>query len=79
VAQATVVNQFVKNVLQLNSASSVIVLGDLNDFHWSLPLIVCPRPSLQSILNLPDTTTTHFCYVLSLCVRRSSQEVFSMT
>jgi uncharacterized repeat protein (TIGR01451 family) len=38
IAQATVINAFVQNILTLDPQANVIVLGDLNDFQFSPPL-----------------------------------------
>jgi uncharacterized protein len=38
VQQATLVNSFVNDILDINSDANVIVLGDLNDFEFSTPI-----------------------------------------
>ncbi len=50
VAQATVVRDFVAQILSADPAAAVIVLGDLNDFEWSPPLSVLKAAGLTTLV-----------------------------
>ena len=39
VAQAKAVNGFVKRILEVNPHANIVVLGDINDFYWTEPVI----------------------------------------
>jgi hypothetical protein len=50
VQQARVVHDFVTSILAINPASRVIVLGDLNDFHFSEPVQVLKGELLHNLI-----------------------------
>ncbi len=50
VAQATVVKNFVQQILAIDSSANVVVLGDLNDFEWSNPLMTLKSAPLNDLI-----------------------------
>ena len=50
VQQATVVHDFIEDILTLDPDANVIVLGDLNDFHFSTPLNVLKAGILEDLV-----------------------------
>ncbi|MFZ1400454.1 MAG: lamin tail domain-containing protein [Candidatus Promineifilaceae bacterium] len=54
--QATVVNGFVQQILALDPAANVIVMGDLNDFQFSAPINTLEGSELNNLIEtLPAT------------------------
>jgi predicted extracellular nuclease len=53
--QAQIVHDFVEDILALNSQANVIVLGDLNDFEFSAPLLTLKGNILEALIEtLPE-------------------------
>lgn len=50
VSQATVINSFVSSILALDSQASIVVLGDLNDFEFSQPLLTLKGTTLTNLI-----------------------------
>ena len=50
VQQAQIVHDFVASILAINPESRVIVMGDLNDFHFSAPVRVLAGDILQNLI-----------------------------
>ncbi|HET7738368.1 MAG TPA: endonuclease/exonuclease/phosphatase family protein [Tepidiformaceae bacterium] len=53
ILQGALVNDFVESILALDPSANVIVLGDLNEFEFALPITALAGDAL---LNLVDTT-----------------------
>lgn len=59
--QAQVVHDFVADLLEIDPDSRVIVLGDLNDFHFSAPIDLLEGEILQNLVEtLPQEE--QYCY-----------------
>ena len=55
IAQAKAVNGFVRDILDINSKALVVVLGDLNDFPWSVSMQTLEGGLLENLaLTLPE-------------------------
>lgn len=55
IAQAKAVNGFVRDILDINSMALVVVLGDLNDFPWSVSMQTLEGGLLENLaLTLPE-------------------------
>jgi predicted extracellular nuclease len=50
VAQATVVRDFVQQILAIDASAKVVVLGDLNDFEWSAPLMTLKSAPMNDLI-----------------------------
>jgi Ca2+-binding RTX toxin-like protein len=68
--QAEIVNNFVSNILAVDSNANVIVMGDLNDFQFSNPLTTLKGDDLS---NLTDTLPVNEQY--SYVFEGNSQEL----
>ena len=56
VAQGQVVNAFVQSILVADANANVVVLGDLNDFQFSPPVMALKGSSLTNLTDtLPET------------------------
>ncbi|MCL4264657.1 MAG: DUF11 domain-containing protein [Anaerolineae bacterium] len=54
-AQAQVVADFVQQILDLDEQAHVVVLGDLNDFHFAPPLLALEESGLNNLITwLPE-------------------------
>jgi hypothetical protein len=63
VAQATVVNDFVKDILNIDDKAKIIVLGDLNDFPWSAPMMALEGTQLKDVYDdLPPAERYSYIY-----------------
>jgi hypothetical protein len=51
-AQATIVHDFVDSLLDCQATSNVVVLGDLNDFHFSAPIQTLKGTILDNLIDL---------------------------
>ncbi|MEM9784872.1 MAG: choice-of-anchor I family protein [Pseudomonadota bacterium] len=54
VAQATVVNNYVSDLLNSDPGANVIVLGDLNDFEFSDPVLTLAGDELTNLMDTLD-------------------------
>ena len=55
IAQAKAVNGFVRDILDINPKALIVVLGDLNDFPWSVSIETLESGLLQNLaLTLPE-------------------------
>lgn len=62
IAQAKAVNEFVRDILDINPKALIIVLGDLNDFPWSTSLKTLEGGLLDNLaLTLPENQ--RFTYI----------------
>ena len=53
--QAQIVNNFVDSILALNANAKIVVLGDLNDFHFSTPINTLKGGVLHALIEtLPE-------------------------
>jgi predicted extracellular nuclease len=53
--QATIVRNFVQNILTINPNANVVVAGDLNDFEFSNPLSILEAGGLKTLIEtLPE-------------------------
>ncbi len=53
--QAQIVNNFVDSILALNASAKIVVLGDLNDFHFSTPINTLKGGVLNALIEtLPE-------------------------
>ncbi|MCH4887126.1 hypothetical protein EZV73_06070 [Acidaminobacter sp. JC074] len=50
-AQAQLVNDFVDSIVAANSDAKVVVLGDMNDFHYSAPVKALAGDVLNNMIN----------------------------
>ena len=54
--QAQIVNNFVDSILALDSSAKIVVLGDLNDFHFSTPINTLKGGVLHALIEtLPQS------------------------
>ena len=53
--QATIVRNFVSNILAIDPNANVVVLGDLNDFQFSTPLSILKGSGSTSLTTLIET------------------------
>jgi uncharacterized protein len=61
--QAQIVHDFVASILAIDNESRVIVMGDLNDFHFSAPVQVLKGDILQNLIEtLPDAERYTYNY-----------------
>ncbi|MCB8976351.1 MAG: lamin tail domain-containing protein [Ardenticatenaceae bacterium] len=62
-AQATVVNSFVQEILALDANANIIVMGDLNDFQFSAPVHTLAGSELHNLIDtLPPTEQYTYQY-----------------
>lgn len=50
IKQATIVNEFVQDILKINPESKIILLGDMNDHHYSAPLQALAGNQLHNMI-----------------------------
>jgi len=63
VAQAKAVNGFVKRILEVNPHANIVVLGDINDFYWTEPVITLIGNHLKNTtLSLPEKNRYTYVY-----------------
>lgn len=48
--QAREINQFVRQILAVDPSAYVVVLGDLNDFFWSTPILALQEGALGNLI-----------------------------
>ena len=61
--QAQIVHDFVASILAIDPNSRVIVLGDLNDFHFSMPIQILKGEQLDNLITtLPDEERYTYIY-----------------
>lgn len=61
--QAKVLNMFVKQIMAIDPQANVIVMGDLNDFQWSNPLMTLQGKELSNlIVTLPANEQYTYIY-----------------
>lgn len=61
--QAKVLNTFVKQIMAIDPQANVIVMGDLNDFQWSNPLMTLQGKELSNlIVTLPANEQYTYIY-----------------
>ena len=62
-AQAKLIRNFVGDLLAAEPAARVIVLGDFNDFSWSLPLRTLKESNLSDLIEvLPEESRFSYIY-----------------
>ena len=62
-AQAKLIRNFVGDLLAAEPAARVIVLGDFNDFSWSLPLRTLKESDLSDLIEaLPEESRFSYIY-----------------
>lgn len=63
IAQAKAVNGFVRDILDINPKALIVVLGDLNDFPWSVSMKTLEGGLLDNLaLSLPENQRFTYLY-----------------
>jgi len=63
VQQAQIIHEFVAQILAIDTEAKVIVLGDLNDFPWSLPVQTLAGQELENLIErLPENERYTYLY-----------------
>jgi hypothetical protein len=63
VQQAQIIHDFVAQMLAIDTEAKVIVLGDLNDFPWSLPVQTLAGQELDNLIErLPENERYTYLY-----------------
>jgi len=63
VQQAQIIHEFVAQILAIDTEAKAIVLGDLNDFPWSLPVQTLAGQQLENLIErLPENERYTYLY-----------------